>query len=326
MDLFFQSASELSGIFKSLGIGLDVSQLSAGSLNGRFQLTGNAVLPLISIKTDQMLVCQGDRRPGFLPFSINTRGDHPLVRGEEVSPLSIHGFQSSLKDSYFLLQPGCEIQVAMVCKQRLQRLAIATNEQRALDRINSVNSAAVTPEQFQRLVELTKPQLHDPIQAELIEAELLELLSDRRLSQLNGGDLSHRAGLMKDLIAWGQENPRQVISLEDLTTTIFASRSSIVHSCRASFGMGPMALLKQIRLGQVQAVLLNPQRRESLGLSTVQAVATHFGFSSRNHFARDYRQLFGEAPRETLQRSATPGIRSHPVSVAHRPQMAMARR
>ena len=118
-----------------------------------------------------------------------------------MSPLSIHGFQSSLKDSYFVLQPGSEIQVAMVCKQRFQRLAVATNEQRALDRINSVNSAAVTPELFQRLVELTKPQHHDPIQAELIEAELLELMSDRRLSQLNGGDLSHRAGLMKDLIA-----------------------------------------------------------------------------------------------------------------------------
>ena len=151
-------------------------------------------------------------------------------------------------------------------------------------------------------------------------------MSNRRLSQLNSGELSHRAGLMKDLIAWGQGNPTQVISLEDLTTTIFASRSSIVHSCRASFGMGPMTLLKQIRLGQVQAVLLNPQRQASMGFITVQAVATHFGFSSRNHFARDYRQLFGEAPSETLQRSATPGIRSHPVSVAHRPQMAMARR
>ena len=55
-------------------------------------------------------------------------------------------------------------------------------------------------------------------------------------------------------------------------------------------------------------------------------MATHFGFSSRNHFARDYRQLFGEAPSATLQRCTTPGIRSQPVSVAHRPQMAMARR
>ena len=114
MDLYFQSAGELTGIFKSLDIGLKASQLSAGSLHGRFQLTGSAVLPLISIKTDQMLVCQGDRRTGFLPFSINTRGDHPIVRCEEVLSLIIHGFQSSLKDSYFRLQPGCEIQVAMV--------------------------------------------------------------------------------------------------------------------------------------------------------------------------------------------------------------------
>ena len=80
-------------------------------------------------------------------FSINTRGDHPLVRVKGV-PLSIHGFQSSLKDSYFVLQPGSEIQVAMVCKQRFQRLAVATNEQRALDRINSVNSATIIPDYF----------------------------------------------------------------------------------------------------------------------------------------------------------------------------------
>ena len=119
-----------------------------------------------------------------------------------MSPLSIHGFHSSLKDSYFVLQPGCEIQVALVCKKRLQRLAVATNEQRALDRIKSVNSAAVTPEQFQRLVELTEPQLHCSIQAELIEAELMELLNIPSYSQFNGVELSHRAGLMKDLIAW----------------------------------------------------------------------------------------------------------------------------
>ena len=326
MDLKFASSGQLSGIFKSLGFGFEISQLSAGPLQGEFRLTGSAVLPLLSITTNRMLVCQGDRRPGVLPFSINVQGEHPLVRGEEVPQHSIHGFQSTLRDSYFVLNPGCEIQVAMVSRQRLERLALATNEERALDRIHGVNSAALSEPQFQRLVELTKPQHHYPIQAELVEAELLELLSGRSLNQLNSGDLSHRAGLMKDLIAWGQANPTEVISLKDLSSTIFASRSSIVHSCRASFGMGPMTVLKQIRLGQVQAMLMNPQQRESMKFTTVQAVATHFGFSSRNHFARDYRQLFGEAPSTTLQRSTTPGIRSHAVSVAHKPQMAMARR
>ena len=163
-----------------------------------------------------------------------------------------------------MLQPGCEIQVAMVSKQRLQQLDLATNELRALDRITSVNSAAITKQQFHQIVAPTRPQHQDLIQAELIEAELLELMSCRSMKQLNGGELSHRAGLMKDLIAWGQSNPTKVISLEDLTTTIFASRSAIVHSCRSTFGLGPMALLKEIRLGQLQANLLNPQRRGAM--------------------------------------------------------------
>ena len=106
MDLNFASSGQLSGIFKSLGFGFEISQLSAGPLQGEFRLTGSAVLPLLSITTKRMLVCQGDRRPGVLPFSINVQGEHPLVRGEEVPQHSIHGFQSTLRDSYFFLNPG----------------------------------------------------------------------------------------------------------------------------------------------------------------------------------------------------------------------------
>ena len=206
-----------------------------------------------------------------------------------------------------MLQPGCEIQVAMVSKQRLQQLALATNELRALDRINSVNSAAITEQQFHQLVALTRPQHQDPIQAELIEAELLELMSSRSMKQLSGGELSHRAGLMKDLIAWGRAiSSAKVISLEDLTSTIFASRSAIVHSCRSTFGLGPMAPLEADPPRPGAGTADQSPEACAMGFSTVQAVATHFGFSSRNHFARDYRQLFGEAPSATLQRCTAP--------------------
>ena len=131
---------------------------------------------------------------------------------------------------------------------------------------------------------------------------------------------------MKDLIRWGQTNPTQAISLEDLSATIFASRSAIVSSCRSMFGIGPMALLKRIRLGQVQDTLRNPKMRHAIGCRTVQQVAAHYGFQSRNHFARDYRQMFGEAPSATLQSSGGKGSLCQPVSVAQSPQMAIARR
>ena len=85
-------------------------------------------------------------------------------------------------------------------------------------------------------------------QDDLVEVAALEALSPHQLQGTASGDLGVRAGLMKILIAWGFENTGQAITLDDLCTTIFASRSAIVHHCRQTFGTDPMALLKQIRL------------------------------------------------------------------------------
>ena len=150
-----------------------------------------------------------------------------------------------------------------------------------------------------------------------MEVAALEALSPHQLQGTASGDLGVRAGLTKDLIAWGFENTGQAITLNDLCTTIFSSRSSIVQHCRQSFGTGPMALLKQIQLSQVH---------HAIGNYTVQAIASHHGFQSRNHFARDYRSQFGESPSATLQRASAPGISVQLVSVAQSPQIAMALR
>lgn len=87
-----------------------------------------------------------------------------------------------------------------------------------------------------------------------------------------------------------------------------------------------MTLLKQIRLGQAQHALSQSQVQRQIGCINVRTIASYYGFTSRNHFARDYRHQFGESPIQTLQRSADPGIGAQPVSVAHKPQMAIARR
>ena len=56
---------------------------------------------------------------------------------------------------------------------------------------------------------------------------------------------------MKKMIAWGFNKTGQAITL-NLSATIFASRSSIDHRCRQTFGISPRALLKQFRLAHVQ--------------------------------------------------------------------------
>ena len=66
--------------------------------------------------------------------------------------------------------------------------------------------------------------------------------------------------------------------------------------------------------------------QQAIGGSTVHQIACHYGFQSRNHFARDYRSQFVESPSATLQRESAPGMSVQSVSVAQSPQMAMALR
>ena len=72
--------------------------------------------------------------------------------------------------------------------------------------------------------------------------------------------------------------------------------------------------------------LSSPEVQQTIGGNTVHEIACHYGFQSRNHFARDYRSQFGESPSVTLQRVSAPGMSVQSVSVAQSPQMAMALR
>lgn len=66
------------------------------------------------------------------------------------------------------------------------------------------------------------------------------------------------------------------------------------------FGYGTSALLCRIRLQQVYYALCYPELQQQLGSSGVQAVAEHFGFLSRKHFASAYREFCSESPLDTL--------------------------
>ena len=60
--------------------------------------------------------------------------------------------------------------------------------------------------------------------------------------------------------------------------------------------MGPMAYLKLHRLHGVRRLLLAGDHDQV----RIGAIAAEWGFLNAGHFARDYRLLFGERPRDTL--------------------------
>ena len=326
----FKTTWELECCFAAIGIQVKAVQITPGELRGTFDIYGSSSLPIFSLHTNQGLVVEGDRNPQMTVVGLEQTENISLhrVRGETLNPSSIHGFSSRIKDAYFQMSPGAHTTMAIFKKQRLQDLALIHGETRLVDCLDHQNSLHLQPEHFQQLKTLLRPnsRTDGELQESLVESALMECFHPEIFLGSSNGESTHQAQLMRDMLLWGLENPNNAIKLDDLSTIIFASRSSLVQNCRNTFGMGPMSLMKNIRLGQVQLALNHPEIRKSIGCQSVRSISAHYGFQSRNHFARDYRLFFGETPSQTLQRSEAPGISAQSVSVAHKPQIAMALR
>lgn len=87
------------------------------------------------------------------------------------------------------------------------------------------------------------------------------------------------------------------LTLKDLCQALNTSSRPLFYGFQEVFGLSPMAYLKHLRMHSVRRKLKvsNPYN------TNVQKVAHEFGFWSDGHFAKDYKQMFGEKPSKTLQ-------------------------
>ena len=171
--------------------------------------------------------------------------------------------------------------------------------------IDTSNVVTFQPGHFQTLKTfLLSSDIHGYAARDTLDALLIECFMRPDNISTAGIQLSNRAELMQDLLNYGFSNPSEAISLEALSKTLLKSPSSITKASREQFGVSPMQLLKQIRLQQVQNLLMDHDRQHQLGTRSVSSIAQQFGFTAPNHFARDYKIMFGEGPSQTLSRVA----------------------
>jgi AraC-like DNA-binding protein len=111
----------------------------------------------------------------------------------------------------------------------------------------------------------------------------------------------HEAAI--DLLQWCSRNPIKTFTVEELSAELFLSRTSLFRGSQEHFERTPLELQRSIRMDRVRQLLLEPTYRTSLGLTGVGDVAASMGFTSRSHFARRYREQYGEHPKDTLAQS-----------------------
>jgi AraC-like DNA-binding protein len=95
-----------------------------------------------------------------------------------------------------------------------------------------------------------------------------------------------------------EANWDQAIGIEDLVLATGVGARAIFKAFQQTRGYSPMAFAKTVRLKHARWMLAAPDAE-----TTVTLVAFACGFGNLGHFARDYRQAFGERPSQTLARA-----------------------
>ena len=173
----------------------------------------------------------------------------------------------------------------------------------------AVNRNTPRFQQFWRLVLFFAEQLNattEPlpplVQRELEQAILVSFLSANRhtfsdlLEREPNETLPSHVRRAEEFI---EAHWDQAISIESLVETTGVGARAIFRAFQLTRGYSPMAFARMVRLRHAREMLSSGDPETS-----VTSVAFVCGFGNLGHFARDYRETFGERPSETLSRAA----------------------
>lgn len=93
--------------------------------------------------------------------------------------------------------------------------------------------------------------------------------------------------------SWIKENFRNAFTVENLAEERNMSVSLFHQKFKSAVGMGPLQCQKRLRLTEARRLMLD----ESKNVTEASAEA---GYESVSQFIRDYRKMFGSAPKEDI--------------------------
>lgn len=93
--------------------------------------------------------------------------------------------------------------------------------------------------------------------------------------------------------SWIKENFRDSFTVEDLAQQRNMSVSLFHQKFKSAVGMGPLQCQKRLRLTEARRLMLDENKN-------VTEASLEVGYESLSQFIRDYRKMFGAAPKEDI--------------------------
>ena len=316
----WSGVEEMQAVIRRLTLPLQLLQLDGGNLAGGVVAVRIGPLRLLRLRMDRRIHSWGPKPLGDLTIGLDLEpaGDRPPIRA--------HG--SCLPEScLFGVDSGREVHLTLPREVVLGLVVIPIDTlcnwadqlgcggfdlqgacRRNLLLVDPVRCEGLRAylRQIFALVASDPGRLEQPLSQRLILEDLLPLLLE---ALIHGADQvgrlprpPARIEIVKAAQRWLDDHPQQPITLADLCRQAHASRRSLIQGFRDHLGMGPMAYVKLRRLHGVRRLLLGADPDQV----RIGSIAAEWGFLNAGHFARDYRLLFGEMPRDTLRHRTPP--------------------
>jgi AraC family ethanolamine operon transcriptional activator len=315
----WSAVEEMEGTLrKELGLDLAVMQLEGGRMGGDAVACRFGVLTLLRMRMERSLHSWGPKPAGQITIclDLDPRPQRAALRshGQELPEACLFDLDPR-RETHLTLPSPTSFCVVMVESHALERWAadLGWPDLNAAQAFRG-NWLAIDPQRCEglrrylrqvfALAEQDPKRLQRAETQRLVLEDLMPLLIEALVH--GSGQIARlarapaRIELVKQAQRWMLEHPLEPITLAALCQEMHVSRRCLIQGFREHLGMGPMAFLKLQRLHGVRRILIGADPE----LQRIGPVATEWGFLNPGHFARDYRQLFGERPRETLQRRA----------------------
>lgn len=215
----------------------------------------------------------------------------------------------------FRTSHSSEITAAVICEQRLEEYAERVEKVDLRPMMTKVHPVEALPPAIQsrllatlyigteHLAKNIEQGISHPHSWRHFEDSVLNICVQALIAASNNNSRHHEYRVhryivksVRDLTLSHNLDP---LTIGDICTTLNISRRTLNHAFQQVLGITPVAYMRNIRLHKIRAEL----QYKSQQINNIACVASHWGFWHMSLFSRYYRELFGECPSETLERS-----------------------
>ena len=288
---------------------LSLTQLDTGCFDGsvlKLQLDG---MQLVRVTMSCSLYTLGPKPLNKFTFSISLSGSKRafISHKQALPPQALFGFDAS-RDVNLITPEHLQMAIVTVPIERFQQYLHDVERDDLDAKFFQQNTIQIEDQRFGELRDYLNQIFYLAIHQSdflarshrLIASDLLPLLINCFSPDVCPRFCAHpfrRATLVQEAEDYMRDHLDEPITLEAICTAVKTSKSALSYGFKDIFGLSPMAYLKTVRLNGVRRALKASDPTQA----TVLGIANRYGFWHMGHFSRDYRQMFGESPSNTLR-------------------------